>query len=143
MLERFVEAQRDTYARALAELSRGRKTSHWMWFVFPQLSGLGTSPTGRHYAIRDLGEAQAYLRHPVLGVRLVEAAQTARAWGARRSLTEIFGAIDALKFVSSMTLFERASHATDRAIFAGALDVLAEGHRDERTLALLAAQATD
>ncbi len=111
-LERFVRAQDDgeTYATALAELRRGRKVSHWMWFVFPQLAGLGRSSTARYYAIGSLAEAQAYLAHPVLGARLVEAAQAlAELTGV--SAQDVFGGIDAVKLRSSMTLFARAAPA--------------------------------
>ena len=108
-LERFVAAQDAgrTYDRALAELRRGRKTSHWMWFVFPQVAGLGQSPTSRRYAISSLDEARAYLRHPVLGPRLAEAARvlTERPGG---DADQIFGGLDAQKLRSSMTLFHRA-----------------------------------
>jgi uncharacterized protein (DUF1810 family) len=108
-LERFVTAQNagGTYARAITELREGSKRSHWMWFVFPQIAGLGQSPTSRKYAISSLAEAQAYLRHPVLGPRLKE---SAGAVAALRGLTagQIFGGIDARKLHSSMTLFLRA-----------------------------------
>src|SRR6186713_1813764 len=109
-LERFVEAQdaHGTYARAVEELRRGRKTSHWMWFVFPQIAGLGFSATSRRYAIASLDEAKAYLTHPMLGPRLRECASLvlqAQAPSAER----IFGGIDAQKLHSSMTLFLRAA----------------------------------
>jgi uncharacterized protein (DUF1810 family) len=108
-LERFVEAQDSggTYEAALAELRRGRKTSHWMWFAFPQVAGLGQSATSRRYAIASLAEAQAYLRHPVLGARLATAARvlTERPGG---DADQIFGGLDAQKLRSSMTLFHRA-----------------------------------
>ena len=138
-LERFREAQDGdgTWLRALAELKAGEKRSHWMWFVFPQLAGLGQSPTARFYAIANLAEARAYLADPVLRERLVEAVRAALAWAGRRSLEAIFGGIDALKFVSSLTLFEHASQGSDRESFAAALDGLAAGRRDSRTLDLL------
>jgi uncharacterized protein (DUF1810 family) len=109
-LERFVEAQDQggTYERALAELRAGRKTSHWMWFVFPQIAGLGQSEMSRRYAIDSLEEAQAYLDHPVLGPRLVECAQ-ALLGHEGLSAEEIMGGIDAVKLRSSMTLFARAA----------------------------------
>ena len=108
-LERFVTAQDagGTYDQALAELRRGRKTSHWMWFVFPQVAGLGQSPTSRRYAISSREEAQAYLRHPVLGPRLAEAAQVLVDLGGDDA-DAIFGGLDAQKLRSSMTLFHRA-----------------------------------
>jgi uncharacterized protein (DUF1810 family) len=109
-LQRFVDAQdrADTYRRALAELHAGRKRSHWMWFVFPQISGLGRSQTAVRYAIRSMAEAQAYLEHPVLGPRLVECA---RALSGLAGLTarEVLGDVDAVKLRSSMTLFARAA----------------------------------
>ena len=112
-LERFVAAQdaggpgNSVFEQALAELRRGRKTSHWMWFVFPQIAGLGQSPTSRRYAISSLAEAQAYLRHPVLGPRLAEAARTLIDH-AGTDAAQIFGGLDAQKLRSSMTLFHRA-----------------------------------
>ena len=108
-LERFVRAQDEhrTYTQAVAELRAGRKTSHWMWFVFPQIAGLGSSPTARRYAIADLAEARAYLAHPVLGPRLRECAEIV-AGHRDKSAEQIFGGIDAMKLRSSMTLFAAA-----------------------------------
>ncbi|MDQ6834930.1 MAG: DUF1810 domain-containing protein [Actinomycetota bacterium] len=108
-LARFERAQDHdgTYARALAELRAGRKTSHWMWFVFPQIRGLGSSPMASEYAIASLDEARAYLGHPVLGPRLIECAAALIAL-SDRSAEETFGAVDAMKLRSSMTLFARA-----------------------------------
>jgi uncharacterized protein (DUF1810 family) len=108
-LERFVDAQDrgGTYAQALAELRAGRKTSHWMWFVFPQIAGLGRSPTAQHYALDSLAEARDYLAHPVLGPRLVESAQ-ALAELPGRDAAEVLGSTDAMKLRSCMTLFARA-----------------------------------
>jgi uncharacterized protein (DUF1810 family) len=135
-LNRFLEAQEGVYAQALAELRAGRKTSHWMWFVFPQIDGLGRSSTARRYAIRSLEEARAYLAHPVLGTRLREC--TAVVLGVSgRSAAEIFGHPDDIKFRSSMTLFERAT--SDTAIFTEALDRHFAGKRDQLTLELLSA----
>jgi uncharacterized protein (DUF1810 family) len=115
-LSRFVTAQdrAGTYERAVRELRAGRKASHWMWFVFPQIAGLGHSSTSRTYAISSLAEAEAYLRHPLLGPRLIECA---RILGELSGLTagEIFGATDAIKLRSSMTLFARA--APENAVF--------------------------
>ena len=109
-LARFVAAQdaAGTYGRAVAELRAGRKESHWMWFVFPQIAGLGRSPAARRFAISSLDEARAYLRHPVLGPRLAECA-TILAQVPGRSAEQIFGGLDALKLRSSMTLFLRAA----------------------------------
>ena len=128
-LDRFVQAQDPVLAQVRRELAEGRKRSHWMWFVFPQLKGLGRSATARHYGIASLAEARAYLAHPVLGRRLAEcAALVNRVEG--RSVHEIFGSPDDLKFHSSMTLFAAADpdapvfrEALDKH-FAGALDPL-------------------
>ena len=139
-LGRFLLAQHGTYATALAELREGAKRSHWMWFVFPQLAGLGRSPTARHFAIRDLAEAHAYLKHGELGPRLREATAATAAWAGRRTLREIFGPVDSLKFVSSMTLFQHAAGADGAGDFGRALDALAQGERDRHTLALIAAE---
>lgn len=136
-LERFVKAQSSVYTGALAELKRGRKRSHWMWFIFPQVAGLGYSPTSKHYAIKSLAEAQAYLAHPILGPRLRECTEAALAVDGR-SANEIFGSPDDMKFKSSMTLFERAAE-TDSA-FALALDKYFGGKRDGRTLEKLEGQ---
>src|ERR1700758_3781910 len=105
-LERFVAAQDagETFGMAIAELRQGRKTSHWMWFVFPQIAGLGMSPTSQRYAISSLDEARAYLEHPVLGPRLVECASIV-ASNDDATAEQIFGGIDAQKLRSSMTLF--------------------------------------
>ena len=105
-LERFVGAQRPVYERVLAELRAGDKRSHWMWFVFPQVAGLGHSPMAQEYAIGSLAEARAYLAHPVLGPRLRECAGLVAQTGAPP--LEVFGSVDALKLRSSMTLFHRA-----------------------------------
>ena len=136
-LQRFLDAQQDVYPAALAELRAGTKRSHWMWFVFPQLAGLGRSATARRFAIRDLAEARAYLAEPTLRARLVEASRAVGEWAGKRSLEAIFGEVDALKFVSSLTLFEQAAGAADRRVFARALDGLAAGRRDAGTLGLL------
>ncbi|WP_174301526.1 DUF1810 domain-containing protein [Caulobacter sp. S45] len=133
-LDRFVQAQAGVYATALAELQRGRKTSHWMWFVFPQIAGLGFSPMARRYAIADLEEATAYLAHPVLGPRLRQSATAAVGEGGR-SASHLFGHPDDLKFRSSMTLFELADRADD--LFGPALASLCGGARDEATLRLV------
>jgi uncharacterized protein (DUF1810 family) len=109
-LQRFVDAQEDAaiYARALEELRRGRKRSHWIWFVFPQIAGLGQSPMSRAYAVRSLDEARAYLEHPVLGPRLRECCEALLAADPKASADSILGGIDAIKVRSSITLFARA-----------------------------------
>jgi uncharacterized protein (DUF1810 family) len=133
-LARFVEAQAHDYATALAELESGRKRSHWMWYLFPQCHGLGSSPTAAHYAIRSLAEAEAYLRHPVLGPRLVECAEALLAIEGR-SAHEIFGSPDDLKLKSSATLFALVSPAGS--VFGQLLDRYFAGAHDDRTLRLL------
>ncbi|HTU09267.1 MAG TPA: DUF1810 domain-containing protein [Allosphingosinicella sp.] len=133
-LSRFHEAQATAWPTALAELKAGRKQSHWMWFVFPQIAGLGSSPMAVHYAIRSAAEARAYLADPVLGARLREGVAAALAHRGDRA-EAILGGIDALKFRSSLTLFEAA--ADEPALFAEALDAFYQGARDDRTLALL------
>jgi uncharacterized protein (DUF1810 family) len=130
-LQRFVEAQDGVYAQALAELRSGRKRSHWMWFVFPQVEGLGHSPTAQHYAISGLDEARAYLAHPVLGPRLVECTSVV-AETTGRSAEEIFGSPDDLKLRSSVTLFRQA--APDEPVFQTVLDRFYDGEPDPRTL---------
>jgi uncharacterized protein (DUF1810 family) len=137
-LNRFLSAQDrgDTYAAAVAELRAGRKVSHWMWFVFPQIAGLGRSPMALEFAISSLAEARAYLAHPVLGARLVECARILRDLDGR-SAQEILGGIDAMKLGSSMTLFARA--APDDPLFADVLDKYFGGVSDEATERLLRA----
>jgi uncharacterized protein (DUF1810 family) len=134
-LQRFVEAQASVYVTALAELRAGQKRSHWMWFVFPQLRGLGTSAMATHYGIATLDEARAYLAQPVLGPRLRECTEAVLAVQGR-SLHAIFGSPDDMKFGSSMTLFERAVGGTGQP-FRAALDSFCSGEADQRTLALL------
>lgn len=133
-LTRFVEAQRDDYARALAEIRAGRKRSHWMWYVFPQFAGLGFSETSRFYAIKSVAEAEAYLRHPVLGPRLTECCEAALAVEGR-SAHDIFGSPDDLKLHSSATLF--ASVTPPGSVFERVLDRFFTGQRDAKTLQLL------
>jgi uncharacterized protein (DUF1810 family) len=135
-LERFVEAQRPVYAQVLAELRSGRKTSHWMWFVFPQLAGLGTSAISRHYAIGSLDEARAYLDHPLLGARLRECGRLLLATGTHRP-EAILGPVDALKLRSSMTLFHRADPS--ERLFIDVLERFFGGVTDPASDALLAA----
>lgn len=135
-LERFVQAQEHVYEQALAEIRSGRKRSHWMWFIFPQFDGLGASEMSRRYAIRSLAEADAYVRHPLLGPRLLTCAEVALAVGARSAL-DLFGSPDDMKLRSSATLFERVSPAGS--VFERLLDTYFDGERDSRTLRLVAA----
>jgi uncharacterized protein (DUF1810 family) len=132
-LERFVETQRSTYDQALAELAAGAKRSHWMWFVFPQIAGLGRSAMAQRFAIRDEVEARSYLTHPLLGARLLESTGAMLGWAARKSAEAILGPIDALKFASSMTLFDAVADAADNP-FALALAAFNRGERDPLTL---------
>jgi uncharacterized protein (DUF1810 family) len=133
-LERFLDAQRDTYDTALAELSAGDKRSHWMWFIFPQIAGLGQSPTARFYALRDLAEAQAYLAHPLLGGRLAACVDALLDHAGKRSAEAMLGGIDAVKLRSSCTLFEAAGGGER---FGRCLDAFYEGERDRATLRLI------
>ncbi len=128
--DRFLTAQDPVYEGALAELRSGRKTGHWMWFIFPQLVGLGHSEMSRLYAISDLDEAKAYLAHPVLGARLKECAEALLA-NDDRTAEEILGSIDAVKLRSCMTLFHRA--APDEAVFAEILQRFYSGVEDDTT----------
>jgi uncharacterized protein (DUF1810 family) len=132
-LSRFVSAQAAVYPEALAELKEGRKRTHWMWNVFPQIAGLGVSPTARRYAIRSLDEARAYLAHPVLGPRLEECARAVLGVDGKTA-EDIFGYPDDLKLRSSMTLFARA--ANDPGVFQAVLDRYYDGP-DPKTLDLL------
>ncbi|GLY95079.1 DUF1810 domain-containing protein [Actinoplanes sp. NBRC 103695] len=136
-LDRFVRAQENTFDRALAELRAGRKRSHWMWYVFPQLGGLGSSSTARAYAISGLAEASAYLAHPILGPRLALAASALLSAPPGLGASDILGFPDDLKLRSSMTLF--AAAAEDPALFEQVLERFYDGP-DERTLALLSAE---
>jgi uncharacterized protein (DUF1810 family) len=133
-LERFVGAQdrAGTYDRAVMELRAGRKQSHWMWFVLPQLAGLGSSPMAREFAIGSLAEARAYLAHPVLGRRLAECARILNAAADGTSAAEIFGPVDAMKLRSSMTLF--AAAAAPAQPFADVLAKYFDGEPDQATL---------
>jgi uncharacterized protein (DUF1810 family) len=133
-LNRFVRAQAPIYADALAELSAGYKRSHWMWFIFPQIDGLGFSATTKRYSIRSLDEARAYLAHPVLGERLMECTGTVLALEGRTALN-IFGKPDDMKLQSSMTLFAAISPAGSE--FAALLDKYFNGNRDPRTVELI------
>ncbi len=130
-LQRFVDAQARVYHTVLDELRAGRKRSHWIWFIFPQVAGLGSSPTAARYAISSLDEARAYLRHDVLGPRLRECARLVNAIQGR-SINEIFGSPDDLKVRSSMTLFARATD--DNRDFVELLDKYYDGEEDPQTL---------
>ena len=132
-LDRFLSAQALVHDQALAELRRGRKTSHWMWFIFPQVAGLGQSAMARTYAIADADEARAYLAHPVLGPRLIEATEAVTA--AQGSAEAILGGIDAVKLRSSMTLFAAVAEAP--APFRAVLARFFDGVEDAATLRLL------
>jgi uncharacterized protein (DUF1810 family) len=133
-LSRFVRAQEQNYAQALAELARGQKRSHWMWYVFPQIDGLAASSTSRHYAIKSLAEAAAYLAHPILGPRLLECAETLmRIEG--RTASQIFDSPDDLKLKSCATLFACVLPAG--CVFDRLLHKFYGGSRDDRTLKLL------
>ncbi len=132
-LNRFTSAQDKVYDRVLAELKNGRKRSHWMWYIFPQLDGLGRSTTARRYAIKSIEEAIAYLNHPVLGSRLLECANTVLAIEGKTA-SEIFGYPDDLKLKSSMTLF---STVADDSVFVRVLDKYFQSERDDRRLQLL------
>jgi uncharacterized protein (DUF1810 family) len=130
-LDRFVAAQASIYDEVVTELRNGRKASHWMWFIFPQIKGLGQSSMAQEFAISSRGEAEAYLKHPVLGPRLRECTQLVNAVEGR-SIEEILGGIDAMKFRSSMTLFAHAS--ADNQIFLGALRKYYSGEFDQLTV---------
>lgn len=133
-LQRFVDAQDPVYGTVVAELRAGHKRSHWMWFIFPQLAGLGRSEMARRYAIRSADEAAAYLSHPVLGARLRECAGIVAALDAD-AIEDVFGPPDDMKFHSSMTLF--ADVAPDEAVFQQCIDRWFDGAPDPNTLALL------
>jgi uncharacterized protein (DUF1810 family) len=136
-LERFIAAQAPIYAQALGELRAGQKQSHWMWFIFPQIAGLGQSPTSRAYAIQSLDEARAYLAHPVLGARLRECCQALMNLRSTRA-RDIFGSTDEMKLHSSLTLFAEANH--DEVLFYNLLEKYFDGDADEATLEILAGQ---
>ena len=139
-LDRFIEAQKTCYERALAEIRGGDKRSHWMWYIFPQLSGLGFTPTSQKYSIRSLGEAEAYLAHPTLGPRLTECAEAALA-APGSSAHDIFGSPDDWKLRSSATLFVLVSPAGS--VFQQWLDKYFHGERDQKTLELLKERKTE
>ena len=132
-LQRLVDAQERQFEAALAELEAGRKQSHWMWFIFPQLAGLGRSPTAQFYGIRSLHEARAFLAHPILGERYRRSVEALTRWAGARTAVEILGEVDALKLKSSLTLFEAASGDPQ---FAQAIEAFFDGP-DEATLQIL------
>ena len=130
-LNRFLKAQDDDYNRALSELTNGRKRTHWMWFIFPQIDGLAFSSMSQFYAIKSVDEAKAYLAHPVLGSRLLECAEAVVAVNGK-SITEIMGSPDDLKLRSCATLFAEVSESGS--VFERILEKYYHGERDERTL---------
>ena len=132
-LQRFVDAQQATFEIALTELQTGRKQSHWIWFIFPQLVGLGRSPTASFYGVRSVREARAYLAHPVLGDRYRKAVEAMLSWADRKSAVEVLGDVDAMKLRSSLTLFENVSGDP---LFARALDAFYD-RPDQATLQLI------
>lgn len=133
-LERFVDAQEDAYVQALSEVRSGRKRSHWMWYIFPQFEGLGSSPTSRRYAIKSAAEAIEYLRHPVLGARLVECCEAVLGLEGR-SASQVFGSPDDAKLQSCATLFAAVSPAGS--VFEQVLGTFFRGEWDETTVRLL------
>ena len=133
-LKRFLDAQENDFERALAEIKRGRKQSHWMWYIFPQIAGLGFSQTSKFYAIKDRGEAENYLAHPLLGKRLVEISNALLSVEGKTA-NQILGSPDDVKLKSSMTLF-RALDDTDP-IFQKVLDKYFNGAKDDKTLELI------
>ena len=137
-LDRFVRAQERDYEQALSEIRSGQKRSHWMWYVFPQLHGLGFSSTAQKYAIRSVAEAEAYLRHPILGPRLVQIAEAAAGLESR-SAVEVFGSPDGMKLRSCATLFARVSPAGS--VFERVLVRYFDGEPDAATLRLLGQQS--
>jgi len=141
MIAKFLAAQDRVYPTALHELRAGRKQTHWMWFIFPQLAGLGMSEMAQRFALGNLDEARAFAAHPILGARLVECTEAVLLHApdgvAPRDLGTIFGAPDDKKFISSMTLFARAQ--PEQRLFRAALSAFHDGHEDERTAALLEA----
>ncbi|MBO3271001.1 DUF1810 domain-containing protein [Hymenobacter defluvii] len=133
-LTRFLDAQKADYQTALSEIKNGRKRSHWMWYIFPQIQGLGFSETSRFYAVRDAAEAEAYLAHPVLGSRLLEISNALLTLSASNA-TSVFGSPDDLKLKSSMTLFASLPKADP--VFQAVLDKFFNGTKDDKTLQLL------
>jgi uncharacterized protein (DUF1810 family) len=136
-LQRFIDAQDGVIETALAELRAGRKQSHWMWFVFPQLAGLGRSSMAQFYGISSIAEARAYLGHPLLGQRLRDCVEAVGAWAGKRTPDQMLGPIDAMKLRSSLTLFDRVAPGS---VFEDTLASLFDDNPDDRTLALLNAE---
>ncbi len=135
-LERFIVAQKETYASALAELQAGRKRSHWMWYIFPQVAGLGRTDIAIFFAVKDIDEAKAYLKHPVLGSRLIDCTQAVMAIEGS-TLLKIFGKPDNRKFCSCMTLFSEVAETPEhQALFTAAIKKYCQ-QKDEKTLAIL------
>jgi uncharacterized protein (DUF1810 family) len=137
-LNRFLQAQQNDYQRALSEIRSGRKRSHWMWYIFPQCDGLGFSSTSKRYAIKSVAEAEAYLRHSVLGPRLVECAEAVLGVEGR-SASEVFGSPDDIKLRSCATLFAAVSPAGS--VFERVLEKFFRGVRDEKTLRLMGVES--
>ena len=133
-LDKFVKAQARDYAGALEEMKRGRKQGHWIWYVFPQITGLGMSSTSMHYAIKDLEQANRYFQHPVLGKRLIETANAVLAVEGKTA-NQIMGTPDDLKLRSSMTLFSMVKNADP--VFQAVLDKYFDGEPDQKTVAIL------
>ncbi|MBD1867842.1 DUF1810 domain-containing protein [Cyanobacteria bacterium FACHB-471] len=133
-LNRFLQAQQANYEQALSEIKSGRKRSHWMWYVFPQFDGLGSSSTSKRYSIKSVAEAKAYLSHPILGSRLIECAEAVLSVEGRTAY-EIFGSPDDMKLKSCATLFAYVS--PEKSVFDQLLDRFFQGKRDEKTLRLL------
>ena len=133
-LSRFIEAQETTYEGAMLELARGRKESHWVWYIFPQIEGLGKSDTAKLYSIKTLEEGRAYLKHPILGPRLIEACEILLAL-KDASMDEVMGFPDDLKLLSSMTLFETFSKSNS--VFTRIIEVYFDSERDEATLEII------
>lgn len=136
-LQRFLDAQKSSYQTALTEIKNGRKRSHWMWYIFPQIQGLGFSETSKFYAIKDVSEAEAYLKHPVLGSNLIEISQVA-AQLAPNNATPVFGSPDDMKLKSSMTLFAALDDANP--VFQSVLDKFFGGLKDAKTLQIIQKQ---
>jgi uncharacterized protein (DUF1810 family) len=133
-LQRFIDAQQQDYATAFAEISNGKKRSHWMWYIFPQVQGLGFSETSRYYAIRDMDEAAAYLAHPVLGKRLIDICKALLTL-EENNATKIFGSPDDMKLRSCMTLFSSTPNVDP--VFQSVLDKFFDGKKDDATLQII------
>ena len=136
-LQRFIDAQKQDYATALDEIKNGRKRSHWMWYIFPQIQGLGFSSTSQHYAISGLQEAAAYLNHPILGQRIIEISKVLVQLDSSNA-SQVFGSPDDMKLKSSMSLFASVPNAD--AVFQQVLDKFFQGNKDQKTLSILERQ---